>query len=96
MRLIIKFIVVMATVSILVVLLAWGYSATKESYRVVGFNDGTIDANSKIIEKLRVHGEIARCETVGEGAVIIELVTAKADSVYLAKNDAGIVFCEYQ
>lgn len=73
------------------------YFETKQSYRAVGFNDGSIIAKMEILKKIKIIvGEVDKCNMSDEDLEHIELIKVKAELLYLIKSKDGTIrFCQY-
>ena len=71
------------------------YRSTQESYSAVGFNNGSIQANSEVIQVLRANVAIPECGDVVGPHAPVEVASAKAHAVYLVKRGERTEFCEY-
>lgn len=70
----------------------FAYRMAKESYKAVGYNDGTIIQRYEIIEKLKKIKKLESCPPSSNE--LIEFISVKAISVYAIKRDDGhISFC---
>jgi hypothetical protein len=87
---------VVICITISVALCTYVYYETKKSYWNVGFNDGTIQANTDMLEKTtEMIGEISKCNFNDENLEHIELLRVKAEFLYLVKSKDGCLhFCK--
>jgi hypothetical protein len=69
----------------------WIYEETRSSYRVVGFNDGQIDARVEMMKRLDQAGALSDCTGQINSNEPIELFSAKAESLKLSVAADGSV-----
>jgi hypothetical protein len=90
MALIAGLIAVVATIAIVAI-----YENTKDAYRSVGFNDGTIAANVKIIQRIdELVLKVTVC-TPEQQDKAKEIVSVKSEALYIIVDDLGrSIFCK--
>lgn len=73
------------------------YQYTKSAYRAVGVNDGAIDANMQILERVtEFDGKISMC-TSGQILKGKEIIAVKGEAIYaFAKSPDMILLCRAQ
>jgi hypothetical protein len=71
---------------------------TKESYRAVGFNDGSIHAKRFMIETIKnTVDDIYNCKDLDGSSNPVEILSVKTKSLFLVKSEDGrIEFCLWE
>lgn len=73
------------------------YFQTKQSYKAVGFNNGSIEANMEVFKAVSsVVGEINTCDSKEESIDTIEMLRIKTKFLYLVKSPVNgtLSFCQ--
>ncbi len=91
-----KFILICVVIGIVVSLIAYLYYQTKQSYWAVGWNDGSIETNLKLLHIIRdSSGKIHDCKDIDNSIERIEILRVKTEFLYLVKHkDGRFDFCQ--
>ncbi|MDQ1924875.1 hypothetical protein [Massilia pseudoviolaceinigra] len=70
------------------------YSETREAYRKVGFNTGSLSEREKVIESMRGLGLLEDCRNFRQQKPI-EFLSVKSEQIFAVKMESGVTLCEY-
>ena len=78
------------------ILAVFVYYKTKGSYWAVGFNDGSIQTNMEVIERIKsAVGKINACKNHEDSFERVEILRVKTNFLYLIKSKDGYIeFCQ--
>lgn len=72
------------------------YTVTRDSYIIVGFNDGQIYQTGYMFERMKKHLPMLKCDDIDSKIPRVELLSYKAKAIYIINTDNySSQFCEY-